>query len=49
MRAIFWYFIMCLAIPLDYVIWNLVFAPTFGGVSFKKCVEANNKQYINTV
>lgn len=39
------FMLMCLVIPLDFVLWNLFLAPFHGFVSPKECIKDNWNEY----
>lgn len=41
------FIMMFLAIPIDFIVWNLFFARSHGFLSPKECVEDNLDEYRN--
>jgi len=42
----YWSCIRVITIPIDYIIWNLIFAPEYGYTSYRKCIEDGKKAYV---
>jgi len=47
LRMIYYFLVICLAIPLDYIIWNLNLVPALGysTKSFKQIIAEHCKAY----
>lgn len=48
-KIIYWGIVMCIAIPLDIIFWNLMFGQSFGFRSPRQCLNDNIKKYKNEI
>lgn len=46
-RKILWFPIMILSIPIDIILWNMIFGLFYGFISPMKSIEDNFKQWRN--
>jgi len=47
MKKILWFPVMVLAIPLDFVLWNLIYGTKYGFRTPKQCIKENWDLWIN--
>jgi hypothetical protein len=47
MKKVLWFPIMVLAIPLDIILWNLIFGTSYGFRTPKQCFDENFQQWKN--
>jgi len=41
----YWFIIAMIAIPLDYILWNLIFGLRYGTISIKQSIYDSKKQF----
>lgn len=50
LRKLFWGFILCIAIPADFLVWNSLFKRRgYGKITIKNCFDDNYRVYLKKI